>query len=52
MGNNSRVLKAVDKHTGITVALKVYNKHKLSDMEKCALSFCNLNVKGRKQLVL
>lgn len=34
MGNNSRVLRAVDKHTGITVALKVYNKNKLSDMEK------------------
>ena len=36
MGNNSRVLRAVDTHTGITVALKVYNKNKLSDMEKCA----------------
>ena len=40
MGNNSRVLQAVDKHTGITVALKVYNKNKLSDMEKCVRSAC------------
>ena len=36
VGAISRVLRAVDKATGMTVALKVYKRHKLSDMEKCA----------------
>jgi hypothetical protein len=37
VGSISRVLRAVDLATGMTVALKVYKRHKLSDMEKCAL---------------
>jgi aurora kinase, other len=38
VGSISRVLRAVDYSTGMTVALKVYKRHKLSDMEKCAPS--------------
>lgn len=36
VGSISRVLRAIDLATGMTVALKVYKRHKLSDMEKCA----------------
>lgn len=36
VGNISRVLRAVDRATGTTVALKVYKRHNLTDMEKCA----------------
>lgn len=38
VGSISRVLRAVDLSSGMTVALKVYKRHKLSDMEKCAAS--------------
>lgn len=37
VGHNSRVLRAIDKVTGTTVALKVYKKQQLGDMERCAL---------------
>lgn len=36
VGHNSRVLRAIDKVTGTTVALKVYKKQQLGDMERCA----------------
>jgi hypothetical protein len=39
VGTISRVLRAVDIASGMTVALKVYKRHKLSDMEKCGSSF-------------
>lgn len=34
VGHNSRVLQAIDKVTGTTVALKVYKKQQLGDMER------------------
>jgi serine/threonine protein kinase len=44
VGTISRVLRAVDIASGMTVALKVYKKHKLTDMEKyvpASLSFAH-----------